>query len=117
MGQSTYSKDTTHLSSAVNAAENASEKTSGEPIVFYSKTGCLWCNAVRHLLSEHDVAFEEREVIKEPRFMEELTRETKQDSTPTLKIGGEWLVDTDAKAVAKRLGLPEPHEVERAAAA
>ena len=31
------------------------------------------------------------------------------------KIGGEWLADTDAKAVAKHLGLPEPREVKRAA--
>ena len=114
MGQSTYSKDTTHLSEAVN--QQPSSGANGEEVVFYSKTGCPWCNAVRHLLSENNVAFEERDAYREERYLEELKRETKQDSTPTLKIGNEWLVDTDAKAVAKRLGLPEPAEVERAAA-
>ena len=106
MGQSTYTKDTTHLSSALN---------SDQQIVFYSKAGCPWCNAVRHLLDENGVSFEERDAVQETRYLEELKRETKQDSTPTLKIDGEWLVDTDAKAVAKRLGLPEPQDVKRAA--
>ena len=79
-----------------------------EPIVFYSKTGCPWCNAVRHVLNEHDLAYEERDVRKEPQHLRALEQQTQQNKTPTLKIGDEWLVDTDAKVVAQRLGLPEP---------
>ena len=85
-----------------------------QPVIFYSKTRCPWCRAVRHLLNEHDVAYEERDVQRDPTFMTQLKRETGQDSTPTLKIGEEWLVDTDAKVVAQRLGLPEPTEVKMA---
>ena len=88
---------------------------SRESIVFYSKTGCPWCNAVRHLMDENGVTYEERNALDEVRFMEELKRETQQDGTPTLKIGDEWMLDTDAKAVAKRLGLPKPAKVKRTA--
>ena len=86
-----------------------------EPIVFYSKTGCPWCNAVRQVLDEHDVAYEERDVRKEPRHLRALEQLTQQNKTPTLEIGDEWLVDTDAKAVAQRLGLPEPAQEKMAA--
>ncbi len=57
------------------------------------------------------VAYEERNARQERRYMEELLRETRQSYVPTLKIGNEWLVDTDARTVARRLGLPEPARV------
>ncbi|CAA9287381.1 MAG: hypothetical protein AVDCRST_MAG77-4398 [uncultured Chloroflexi bacterium] len=94
-------------------ASTSSSGTATDQIVFYSKTGCPWCNAVRHLLDDYNVSYEERDVRKDAQLMAELRRETNQDSAPTLKIGGEWLVDTDAKVVAGRLNLPEPAEVKR----
>src|SRR6476660_7349206 len=86
-----------------------------KPIVFYSKTGCPWCNAVRHLLNEYDVPYEERDVRRDPRYLEEVAACTRQDKAPTLKIDDGWLVDTDAQAVAERLGLPQPAETKMAA--
>jgi len=94
--------------------QSQTHATSHEPITFYSKTGCPWCNAVRHMLNEHDVAYKELDVLQDAQQHEQLKRETGQDKTPTLKIGSEWLKDTDAKEVAKRLGLPEPAEVKMA---
>jgi glutaredoxin len=96
-------------------SQTASPEKTKEPIVFYSKSGCLWCNAVRHLLNEHDVAYEERDVRKDPQQRKSLEQQTQQDATPTLRIGDEWLVDTDAKVVAQSLGLPEPAQVKMAA--
>ena len=79
-----------------------------EPILFYSKSDCPWARAVRQLLDQHGLKYEERPTDQSPAFLEELRRDTGQAEQPTLKIGGQWLVDTDAKAVAKHLGLPEP---------
>ena len=86
-----------------------------EPIVFYSKSACPWCRAVRHLLNEFDVAYQELDVKQDPHLLEQLRAQTGQESTPTLKIGNDWLVDTDAKEVAARLSLPEPAEVKMSA--
>lgn len=86
-------------------------RQAAEPIIFYSKTGCPWANAVRHLLDANGITYEERNARQERRFMDELVRETRQSFVPTLKIGGEWLVDTDARTVARHLGLPEPAHV------
>ena len=95
--------------------ESQTNTPNDTPITFYSKTGCPWCNAVRHLLNEHKVSYEERNVREDSKMMDRLRQETGQDGTPTLRIGNDWLVDTDAKEVARRLGLPEPAEVKMAA--
>jgi mycoredoxin len=101
------------MTASASAPTTAGQPAAG-PIIFYSKTGCPWCNAVRHLLREHGVPYEERDVRKDGQLLAELRRETNQDSTPTIDIGGEWLVDTDAQVVARRLGVPKPAEVKRA---
>ena len=86
------------------------DTTTHESVLFYSKSTCPWANAVRLLFSQNGVAFEERPIDKDPAFLEELRRTTNQVEQPTLKIGEDWLLDTDAKSVAKHLGLPEPAE-------
>ena len=82
-----------------------------DPILFYSKSTCPWARAVRHVLDQHGLSYGERPIDQNPVFLEELRRYTGQAEQPTLKIGADWLVDTDAKAVAKHLGLPEPAAV------
>ena len=82
-----------------------------EPILFYSKSTWPWANAVRHVLDQNSLPYEERPIDKNPALLESLRSETGQDAQPTLKIGADWLLDTDAKAVAKHLGLPEPAAV------
>ena len=49
------------------------------------------------------IAFEEREVLLNPAFFEELKKKSGQNKTPTLDIDGEILADTDKEAVKKVL--------------
>lgn len=68
-------------------------------IVVYTKTSCPWCAEVLEFLRNKNVQFEEREVLKNPKFMEEMMQKSGQSKTPTLDIDGDILADTDAKAV------------------
>ena len=92
-----------------------SQTPSQEKIVFYSKSTCPWSRAVRYVLDQAGLEYEERPINLNPAFYESLERETGQVQQPTLKIGDDWLIDTDAKAVAKRLNLPAPDTVQRPA--
>ncbi len=65
----------------------------------YTKTGCPWCRDALAFLRERKVSFEEREVLSNPTFFEELKQKSGQSKTPTLDIDGEILADTDAKAI------------------
>jgi glutaredoxin len=92
-----------------------SQSPSQEKIVFYSKSSCPWARAVRHVLDQAGLEYEERPINLDHAFYEALERETGQVQQPTLKIGDTWLIDTDAKAVAKHLNLPAPSAVQRPA--
>ena len=72
-------------------------------IIIYTKTGCPWCVEVLEFLKDNGVKFEEREVLKNPEFMEELIQKSGQNKTPTLDIEGDILADTNAKAVEEFL--------------
>jgi glutaredoxin len=72
-------------------------------IIVYTKTGCPWCKGVLDLLNEKAVRFEERDVRKNPAFMEEMVKKSGQTKAPTLDIDGEILADTDRDAVEKFL--------------
>ncbi len=69
----------------------------------YTKTGCPWCRDALNYLREHAVEFEEREVLSNKAFFDELVAKSGQTKTPTLDVNGEILADTDREAVEKFL--------------
>jgi len=68
-------------------------------IIIYTKTGCPWCRDALAFLRDNKVSFEEREVLANPTFFEELKQKSGQEKTPTLDVDGEILADTDAAAI------------------
>ena len=69
-------------------------------IILYTKKGCSWCKGVLDLFHEKNVVFEEREVLSNPQYFDELTVKSGQSKTPTLDIDGEIIADSDREAVA-----------------
>ncbi|KKU68516.1 MAG: Glutaredoxin [Parcubacteria group bacterium GW2011_GWA2_47_16] len=68
-------------------------------LIIYSKTGCPWCRDALAFLRNKKIAFEEREVLSNPKFFEELQAKSGQSKAPTLDVDGEILADTDAAAI------------------
>lgn len=69
-------------------------------IILYTKTGCPWCKGVLDLFAEKGIQFEEREVLGNKVFYEELVKKSGQDKTPTLDIDGFILADSDKDQVS-----------------
>ena len=69
-------------------------------ILIYTKTGCPWCRDALNFLREKKVVFEEREVLSNKVFFDELVAKSGQTKTPTLDVDGEILADTDREAIA-----------------
>jgi glutaredoxin len=68
-------------------------------LIVYTKTGCPWCAEVLAFLRDKKVAFEEREVLGNAEYFNELRAKSGQEKTPTLDLDGAILADTDARAV------------------
>jgi len=72
-------------------------------IILYTKKGCPWCDGVRDLLNSKQVRYEEREVLSNKKFFDEMIAKSGQSKAPTLDIDGEILGDSDKDQVAKYL--------------
>jgi len=56
---------------------------------------------MKKFLDDNCFTYEEREVIKNKHWHDELVKKTGQECAPCVEIDGHMLVDTDAEAVAK----------------
>lgn len=72
-------------------------------IIIYTKTGCPWCADVLKLLNEKGIVFEEREVLGNKTYFDELIMKSGQNKTPTLDIDGYILADSDKEQVYQYL--------------
>ena len=72
-------------------------------IILYTKKGCPWCKGVLDLFAEKGlkpgVDFEEREVLSNPVYFDELVAKSGQRKTPTLDFSGEIIADSDRNQV------------------
>ena len=68
-------------------------------MILYTKTGCPWCLEALRFLRSHDVAFEEREVLGNKAYFDEMVAKSGQTKAPTVDLNGEILADTDATAI------------------
>ena len=72
-------------------------------LLVYTKTGCPWCRDVLDFLREKKVVFEEREVLGNKVYFDEMKVKSGQEKAPTLDLDGAILADTDRDAVEKWL--------------
>jgi len=69
-------------------------------IIVYTKTGCPWCKGALDYMNENKIPYEEREVLGNPAFFEELKTKSGQTKTPTFDIDGTILADSDKDQLA-----------------
>lgn len=62
-------------------------------LIIYTKAGCGWCAEALQFLKANNVPYEEREVLSNDVFFDELEQKSGQTKTPTLDLDGKILVD------------------------
>lgn len=76
-------------------------------IIVYTKTNCPWAIDALVFLNEKGIAYEERNIVKNPEFRAEVENATGQNKSPTLNIDGVWVCDAGVEDIAKALGIEE----------
>ncbi|MES2985598.1 MAG: glutaredoxin [Patescibacteria group bacterium] len=74
-------------------------------IIMYTKTLCPWAVEAMLYLKKHNIAFEERDILKNPEFKKEVEEATGQNKSPTLNIDGKWVCDAGVEDIAKALEI------------
>lgn len=84
-------------------------------ITCYLKTYCGWSEGVRAVLRKYQLAFEEKDIIKNPAFRWEMEQKSGQPLSPCVVINGQMLADVSGDEVEAFLlanGLVQPTDTE-----
>jgi glutaredoxin len=80
-------------------------------IVAYLKPTCGWSQGVRAVLRKHELPFEDRDIINDPRHRSEMIEKSGQTLSPCVEINGRMLADVSGEEVEAYLlakGLVQP---------
>jgi monothiol glutaredoxin len=72
-------------------------------ITAYVKTFCGWSEGVRAIMRKYDLAFEEKDIIKNPAFRWEMEQKSGQPLSPCVVVNGEMLADISGEEVERYL--------------
>lgn len=72
-------------------------------IVIYLKTFCGWSEGVRAVMRKYRLAYEEKDVVKNPAFRWEMEQRSGQPLCPCVEVDGHLLADVSGEEVEKWL--------------
>jgi len=68
-------------------------------ITAYLKTSCGWSEGVRSIMRKHNLAYEDRDIIKNPSLRTEMIERSGQSLSPCVEINGQMLADISGDEV------------------
>src|SRR5258707_7507267 len=68
-------------------------------IVAYLKPSCGWSQGVRAIMRQHDLPFEDRDIINDPVQRQEMIEKSGQMLSPCVEINGRMLADISGEEV------------------
>lgn len=72
-------------------------------VTAYLKTFCGWSEGVRAIMRKYDLAFEEKDIIKNPAFRWEMEQKSGQPLSPCVEVNGTMLADVSGEEVEQWL--------------
>lgn len=70
-------------------------------ITAYLKTFCGWSEGVRAIMRKYDLAYEEKDIIKNPAFRWEMEQRSGQPLSPCVIVDSHMLADVSGEEVEK----------------
>ncbi len=72
-------------------------------IIVYSADWCAFCHAAKNYFTQQGVEFEERNIEKDPAFMQESVDKSGQMGIPVIDMDGEIIVGFDKQKIDAHL--------------
>jgi monothiol glutaredoxin len=76
---------------------------SAPEITAYLKTQCGWSNGVRAILKKYDLAYTEKDIIKNPAFRWEMEQKSGQPLSPCVEVNGTMVADISGEELEQYL--------------
>jgi monothiol glutaredoxin len=72
-------------------------------ITAYLKTQCGWSNGVRAVLAKYELAYTEKDIIKNPAFRWEMEQKSGQPLSPCVEVNGVMVADISGEELEQYL--------------
>jgi glutaredoxin-like YruB-family protein len=73
----------------------------------YSTNSCPYCITLKSFLKKHNIDFEDIDVSKDEKALEEMVKKTGQMGVPVVEIDGEIIIGFDKEKISKILKIKE----------
>lgn len=73
----------------------------------YSTKTCVYCNALKEFLQQHNIEYQNLDVGEDEQAREEMIQKTGQMGVPVIEIDGEIIIGFDKERIANLLGIKE----------
>ena len=82
------------------------ENTKVQPrIRIFSTSTCPYCVTLKEFLKERSFEFEDIDVSKDEKALEEMVKKTEQFGVPVIDIDDQWIVGFDKEKICNILGI------------
>lgn len=78
---------------------------SGKRVKIYTTPTCSYCKTAKDFMTENGVAFEEIDVAKDQKLIEELIQKSGQLGVPVIDVDGKIMVGFHRGKLAELLGI------------
>ncbi len=72
-------------------------------IIAYLKTTCGWSQGVRAALRKYDLPFEDRNIVQDPLYRQEMVEKSGQTLSPCVEVNGHMLADVSGEELERYL--------------
>jgi len=76
-------------------------------VKIYSTPSCPYCQTLKEFLKKHNIEFEDIDVSKDQKALEEMIKKSGQMGVPVLDIDGQIVVGFDKEKICKLLNIKE----------
>ena len=73
----------------------------------FSTPTCAYCITLKEYLKKHEINFEDIDVSKDERALDEMVENSGQMGVPVIDIGGQFIVGFDKKRINELLKIKE----------
>ena len=74
-------------------------------VIIYSTPACVYCRMAKEFFKEHNVAYEEKNVLDDEKLQQEMIEKSGQLGVPVIDIGGQIVVGYDKETLEELLGM------------
>lgn len=76
-------------------------------IKVYSTESCPYCLTLKQFLKEHNIEFEDIDLSRDKKALEEMIKKTGQYGVPVIDIAGQFVVGFDKNKICELLNIKE----------